>query len=372
MEFQRTIHTIGQGAFYSEKIGYFRMVYDCGSLTLDASALKKRVFSDLEGDTEIGLLFISHFDADHVNGVRYLDPRTVILPFLSKDQMTILKIYNEVFGKYYDIDLAENPESVFPNAEIIRVMPDGFEHLNNPIDESPVYQEETLSLYDMENDTYTPKSILSNTKIQIGLGWEFIPFNPNWDKYSSTFMRKVGKELDWDQLTRASNGQYVKKYKSVLQEIYDSFRPKNQHSLIVYSNSIGPAEMSLYSFCNRWTFNSWISLEKFPAGCIYWGDITIKNDFVTKFFNRLTEDRMRRIGMIQIPHHGSYLSNREGILSNKKWMRKPVVCALSTGEVSRYGHPSVGVMQRLTSNGGLVEVVTESISTLLSFHGYVE
>lgn len=316
MEFQRTIHTIGQGAFYSEKIGHFRMVYDCGSLTLDASTLKKRVFSDLEGDTEIGLLFISHFDADHVNGVRYLEPSTVILPFLSKDQITILKIYNEVFGDYYDIDLAENPESVFPNAEIIRVMPDGFEDINNPIDESPVYQEEILLLNDLDNDTSTPKSILSNTNIQIGCGWEFIPFNPNWDKYSSSFRKKVEKDLDWDKLTRTSNGQYVKKYRSVLQEIYNSFRPKNQHSLIVYSNSIDPEQMSLYRFCNRCLHDPWITLREFPAGCIYWGDITIRNDFVTKFFNNLTEDRMWRIGMIQVPHHGSYPSNRQCILSN--------------------------------------------------------
>lgn len=52
-------------------------------------------------------------------------------------------------------------------------------------------------------------------------------------------------------------------------------------------------------------------------------------------------------------------------------MSNPVVCVMSSGEVSRYGHPSIGVMQELTRNGGLVAVVTESISTLLSFHGYL-
>ena len=47
VRFTRTFHTVGQGAFYSEKIEYndkqvFRMVYDCGSKSIPESLLAKR------------------------------------------------------------------------------------------------------------------------------------------------------------------------------------------------------------------------------------------------------------------------------------------------------------------------------------------
>lgn len=46
VRFTRTFHTVGQGAFYSEKIEYndkqvFRMVYDCGSKSIPESLLAK-------------------------------------------------------------------------------------------------------------------------------------------------------------------------------------------------------------------------------------------------------------------------------------------------------------------------------------------
>lgn len=53
VRFTRTFHTVGQGAFYSEKIEYndkqvFRMVYDCGSKSIPESLLAKRIKSELD------------------------------------------------------------------------------------------------------------------------------------------------------------------------------------------------------------------------------------------------------------------------------------------------------------------------------------
>ena len=53
MCFTRIFHTVGQGAFYSEKIRrdkdrVFRMVYDCGSISLPELDLIKRIKSDFD------------------------------------------------------------------------------------------------------------------------------------------------------------------------------------------------------------------------------------------------------------------------------------------------------------------------------------
>ena len=129
VRFTRTFHTVGQGAFYSEKIEYndkqvFRMVYDCGSKSIPESLLAKRIKSDLTNNVDIDILFISHFDKDHINGIYNLNPKLIIIPFLSKDQIFLLKLYNELYENVYDIKLAETPEELFQEAEVIRVLPD--------------------------------------------------------------------------------------------------------------------------------------------------------------------------------------------------------------------------------------------------------
>lgn len=75
MKVIRTFHPIGQGAFYSEQfindnntpIG--TIVYDCGSNNL--TCLKK-IIPGCFISRDIDILFISHFDADHINGISTL------------------------------------------------------------------------------------------------------------------------------------------------------------------------------------------------------------------------------------------------------------------------------------------------------------
>ena len=92
----RIIHPVGQGAFYSEKIHInnqsFNIVYDCGSNTSYKVNGKKKVVqtevrSYYHKEETINLLFISHFDNDHVNGLEYLKDhcniKCVIMPLLT-------------------------------------------------------------------------------------------------------------------------------------------------------------------------------------------------------------------------------------------------------------------------------------------------
>ena len=242
VRFTRTFHTVGQGAFYSEKIEYndkqvFRMVYDCGSKSIPESLLAKRIKSDLANNVDIDILFISHFDKDHINGIYNLNPKLIIIPFLSKDQIFLLKLYNELYENVYDIKLAETPEELFQEAEVIRVLPDDS---NN--DDSNTFSEININI-DQPHKRKNIKKLKSKSIIQLSTDvnslWEYIPYNPNWNKYAESFKEKILEEdLDWEKLTNpSSNSSYIKKNLSILKNIYDKLGKKNLHSLIVYSNS---------------------------------------------------------------------------------------------------------------------------------------
>lgn len=72
--FFRTFHPVGQGAFYSEEHEGFTIVYDCGShpLSNKTKKLVKRAFGQDSKEKTIDILFISHFDYDHVSAISTL------------------------------------------------------------------------------------------------------------------------------------------------------------------------------------------------------------------------------------------------------------------------------------------------------------
>ena len=90
MKVIRTIHPVGQGGFYSEifrdEINNHCIVYDCGSE--NKQKLKSAISSALPDNAPIDILFISHFDSDHVNGIKELRKhhtiKCVVMPQLKQ------------------------------------------------------------------------------------------------------------------------------------------------------------------------------------------------------------------------------------------------------------------------------------------------
>ena len=101
--FRRIFHPVGQGAFFTEQLlsypsgdALFNVVYDCGSFTdvnrrfptTAPKLLRDKINLSFNKNSHIDLLFISHFDGDHTNGLDYLlnnstmDSNTLaIIPF---------------------------------------------------------------------------------------------------------------------------------------------------------------------------------------------------------------------------------------------------------------------------------------------------
>jgi len=113
-------HAVGHGGFHTGAMGRgsarLRWVYDCGSLR---SAGQTRLSTEIErlatgtdGEKRnIDLLFISHFDRDHVSGIVELmskvDVGTVIIPYLDDLERTIALLDDVVKNKGTNTDLAD-------------------------------------------------------------------------------------------------------------------------------------------------------------------------------------------------------------------------------------------------------------------------
>ncbi len=167
---QRIFHPIGQGAFYSERHDNFNIVYDCGIQYVDRGSQRaeKVVKASFKKNSQIDILFISHFDYDHVSKIETLKNnfkiKKVILPLLHKDEKILLTNFYETIGIEDNIQtLINNPSGYFnEETRIITVNPG--EDLQSPIEGE---------LTDIEN---LGNIIESGKNIKFD-HWLFIPFN---------------------------------------------------------------------------------------------------------------------------------------------------------------------------------------------------
>lgn len=99
---KRYIFPVGQGGFSCERIGDYVVVYDCGSTT--NPGLVEECIDHLSEDIDhINILFISHFDKDHVNSIRYLlsniQVRQAVTTFIPSELTAAYGVYtNGAYG----------------------------------------------------------------------------------------------------------------------------------------------------------------------------------------------------------------------------------------------------------------------------------
>ena len=69
----RTIHPVGHGGFFTEELcdvtECYNVVYDCGTRN-GTMLLEREINKAFNRKQSIDLLFISHFDRDHVSGLK--------------------------------------------------------------------------------------------------------------------------------------------------------------------------------------------------------------------------------------------------------------------------------------------------------------
>lgn len=376
--FTRTFHNVGQGAFYSERIVIddnnsreFLAIYDCGSSSLDSKkggALHERISSDLGSlNPKIDILFVSHFDKDHINGCKFLSPNIVVLPFLTENQVNLIKLLNNIGVINVEIAAIVNPSQFFPNSKIYQVTSEEGESERISVDAIETHDQSVQSINNGSTFTYP---------VEDGNLWEYLVYNPNWDNYFQVFKDKLNKcGLDFDKMLENPNGSMIYANFEKLKNIYKELKNKNQHSLQVYSGyQREDTELRAgFTFAlnkqlgklNLIKYKNEFNIVK--TGCLYSGDIIVEDKWLIPYFNILRkENRLCNVGTVQIPHHGAHSAKGDKLLKelNNHTNGSKIVSVISVGENNLYGHPSAQVITNLWGYGSTVVLVTESLTTL--------
>ncbi|MDO4769802.1 MAG: MBL fold metallo-hydrolase [Brachymonas sp.] len=377
----RTFHPVGQGAFYSERFTTtdgkeFNVVYDCGTLS-GSNSIEKIIKNNFKGK-EIDILFISHFDSDHVNGIKLLKDnaekiKTVILPLLDKQQKILLtRIYKFLEGEDgYTANLIDNPEDFFGNdTKIIKI-------------KQVTEEEGTSDPIKNWNDLEKSEELHSGTIIQLPTEfagqyfWQYQPYNYKFPERN----RQLAEALAQSEISEQDlqNPDYIKHpaNQKKIKKLYNSPAIEgtiNENSMLVYSNTprlncinchdeshskiYPPLPLCRLGYLCRLRHLYYKNLkesyrQKNRMGCIYTGDANLIKIIKNKLFKKITPNR---VGTIQVAHHGSHKNFDIAFFNNSG---TNLFCPISFGSNNTYGHPSGNVLNNLIVHGHLPIFIDE-------------
>ncbi|MBQ0088626.1 MAG: hypothetical protein KBT27_04770 [Prevotellaceae bacterium] len=315
---KRIIHNAGCGSFCTETFYYhpfkekpfFNVVYDCGS-----SDMKKEVQQEalnyFSHYGNIDLLFISHLDADHVNGIKalrqFMDGGTkVFLPFF-EDGYRLLS-GGGYFACYFDLVdfLTQN------QIPIIYINADSEEN-----------EGESIGIEDLGNKT----SYLSGAVIILPhCIWEYIPFNIQEESVDIDMVKEVckDKKMTDEDIDSCINHQPIndeiqgklKKVYNKISKTYTGVTAANMSSMLLISKESNNCDVIRSEVLRGWHTDinsSQINLKYTAddcrlnnASCLYTGDAGLKEKGFFKIVLKYYHKHLSHgVGIMQIPHHGT-------------------------------------------------------------------
>lgn len=393
---QRIFHPVGQGAFYSERHENYKIVYDCGCMSVSKG--KKVVSQSFSKEDVIDILFISHFDYDHISLIEDLkttvkEIRNVVIPLLHDNEKILLSNVFKALGEYSLASLVQNPEEFFgAETHIISVQPSSEEGINK---DAP-----SILLNEINQDPIPSGSPIT---IDNGSDWVFTPFNYEYKDRNKEFLDK----LESDEIDKLKSSKHIfdSEFRNKIKKTYKKVSGNiNENSMFLYSgpypqeknspqeenspkeeNSLKEENSPNYKGLD-WTFKyldessfkyfldtpsfslsecSFSDPYKNPflknflpclyrVACLYTGDGDLNKVNVKNIY----EETWDLIGTIQIPHHGSLKSFKENILKDQHFL-----CPISVGKKNPYGHPSREVVRKILSNTSFPIFVTEDVDS---------
>lgn len=385
MSFLRTFHPVGQGAFYTEQHyegqHVLTVVYDCGSLTPKKEQFLRKVATALPPGSVIDLLFLSHFHADHINGLDELKDRytirTVILPKLTEEARILAKLENYLEYAGFSTALLDNPQVYFGDKTVIIQVEalredgpaTGTENLDGLAIEIPPagQQEEPVVPPNIVTGTDgRMRTVPSGTPIRLRTKtipfWEYVPYNYEFAGRRSAFLALLA--VEGIELTALYTLEQVRDNQKVLTSTYKKLAGDlNENSLVVYSGALTTPVPLLHKGppCTYWHPYYY---EAANPGCLYLGDADLSISFIVPDLRKRLGDRWPKIQTIQVPHHGAIRNFNPAIVE------AGMQAVISFGTTNTYGHPSayvIGQIHRLRANPVLV---TEQLETGLYSHSY--
>lgn len=394
----RTFYPVGQGAFYCEKIcsekkeHIFTMVYDCGTSNKQI-IVRKCVDRCFSKDKIIDALFISHFDKDHISGIKYLldtcNVKNIYIPYLTSE---IKFIFNFYFWKNNKLNSFEcrflnNPGEIvkkdnltkvyyITNDEIQKNTEDDINIINsNSI--SKCKQFSVLNNYDWIYKPYNWKhnskeiSKLVDTiknKLHIKNIRDFIHLDnkvyyQEWD-YISNELKKIYKDVcDYINNTSivlysGSNTNFDIQHLSDCQFINNKCISCKTFNYKLCKNN--DCHNCIYKISNPLCLDKSECMKKMHSGCLYTGDISLKKQCIVSDIINFYSNYLNDIAVLQVPHHGS-ANNAPNSNFFQKFNFKHYV--ISAGGAT---HPTKSLV-KLYERFGLVHTVTSCNLSELTF-----
>ena len=366
---ERIFHPVGHGAFYTERF-YERdngeptlsVVYDCGSQT--PLNLQNEIDRTFRNHDVIDLFFVSHFHNDHICGVDYLlnskqcTIKRFVIPVITEDIFIEAYLYNYLkTGGGYGFANEFLTQCYKGENEDNLVTVDSFDDIRN----EPIINFEDLEINDILSATGVVE-IHNPARVKKG-NWLYIPYNVNKNraKLISAINAHpdfqgvvVDGKVDSELLSNKLNSLGLDRCKNIYESIFGKYH--NKYSMPVFSGidccSIGKC----YKECHK--------QGNFPSfchtNCLYMGDYDAKDqnnyDALVKFFEHYWD----RIGLIQVPHHGSRYNSDMKLYKPKKF------CIISAKNGSRT-HPDQMTINSIRSMGSIHTIVTEDKRTEQKF-----
>lgn len=397
--FSQVQHPVGQGGFHTGCLLYFghpiwvgpmsipqagfAWAYDCGSdqgwaLTVQIGKVCGASFN---------VLFISHLDSDHVDGVDELllaasGIDEVVLPYLGDEDWALHLAASVSAGTISGsfIDLVADPAGWFGARGVKRItyveaMGDEDDEVNGPDPIEPIRpgpgdgpQDVVRSDRDfepMEIGWSRPPRVLqpadsSSARAETGLAprgavatvsvaghpmnWVLSPFafRPPAAKmllFQKKLDRSFGaglKAKDYADFARSSVGR------ENLRNCFDAvWKTHNLHSMALYAGPAIPTQGKVRNtawhgkFVRRIIQPGWISMGDF--------DTTVKKrrDALLQYYSPYAS----MVGQLGLPHHGSDLSFDAGILAAFSGL----ACAIAAVGANGHGHPGAGVLAAVSA-----------------------
>lgn len=270
---KRYIFPVGQGGFSCERIRDYVVVYDCGSTT-NPGIVEECIDHLSEGIDHIDILFVSHFDKDHVNSIRYLlstiQVRRAVTTFIPSEMAAVYGVFTN--GAY---------------GAIMRLFDE--------------YNVETQTIGAQENTI---------RRFNLDVIWEWIAKS----MMSSADFANVKTYLSTHgfDMNRVDDADYIETQKDTINNAFKAVfgrKGPNSKGLIVLSQpckNVGTQGCEILRGC-RWRPFLGVLASIQESSCLYVGDADLRNvtnrkdvkDFVLR--NRSENPLL----FMQMPHHGS-------------------------------------------------------------------
>ena len=352
IDFLRSLHPVGQGAFYTEVFKkddgtLFTVVYDCGTET-DSSILDAQIDEFKNGITQIDILFISHFHRDHVSGLdKLLAGITVVktvIPMLPEQMVTLVRVQN----------LLQYKKDALATDEIIRTLylsdetPDRFGEVLvvEPLDSTVLTEGEKESALGRRKRVREGSTIDGFESL-----WEYMPFNSVSipDQRAIDFLKGLkgivgaldnNGQLNVSRIIRGCRTKVKALYKDVMNGANE-----NLYTMAVESRPSASLAKGSDADVVR------------ESRCLYTGDFDSAGD--DGLWDRFTKayDYLG-IGTVQIPHHGSEHNWRQEFLNGD-----PRRFFISVGTTNPYHHPDFWVVKDVCDAKSRINVITEKAGT---------